>query len=152
MDDGAGSAISVNHITWRRITAMRHTIIAVCLLILFGCGPSVDAPHVLTLHSGKTVQLSVGMMYASSDDNALMVTYQTDTPIYDHERLAKEADEIWESLRASADKAHLVHAILSAHAVPTVNQNQFGITVTRNSGYNFDYRVGGGTGTWARMN
>jgi hypothetical protein len=69
----------------------------------------------------------------STGPPALMLKYETDLKISDTEPLHKEADEIFEVLRADAEKGKFTSAIVSANGKPS------GLILKNSKGYNFVY-------------
>lgn len=94
------------------------------------------------LSSGRTIRvLSVGPMYFSHDQPALVLRYQTDLNVDQKERLRAEVTEIWKDFRKEADRADMTGAIIMANEVPK------GRFIQRGRSFNFVFEKRP-DGTW----
>jgi len=87
-------------------------------IFLFTCSSNIEY-KTQALPSGKEIKiLSIGQMYFTNDDPALMLKYQTDIDIDSINLLRKEIEEIWPVFRINVDNAGLSKAIINASQVP----------------------------------
>jgi hypothetical protein len=111
---------------------------SICLfaILLLGCsGGGTQNFTVVTLSSGKQVKvLSMGKIFFSKGDPALMLKYQTDLSLDNKVVLQQEVAEIWKSFRVDVEKAQLNSAVISASDVPQ------GIVIKTGKSYNFVYQ------------
>ncbi len=122
---------------------MRTVLAAITIALMIGCniGPGYSAQE---LPSGKQLKIiSVGKMFSSNSDPALILKYQTDLPIADKAALEKEVDEIWPSFQIDVEKAGLTTGVISA------NEKQVGFIITTSRSQNFVYKKSI-TGQWSR--
>lgn len=127
----------------RPLLETAFAIIAVALLV--SCGPPATPYKLVRLPSGKSVKvLSVGKVYFSKGEPALMLKYETDLPITDVAALEREADELWQSFQHDVENAHLKNAIISASSHPS------GGFVSRSQSYNFVFQQSA-NGLWKRL-
>jgi len=113
---------------------LRVSVLLFCFLAACGCS-SGPALKTVTLPSGKIVRvISVMPIHFSSGETSLMLKYQTDLKVSDHEALRKEVDEIWSSFQTDANNARVQSAIVSANEVPQ------GTIIKTGQAFNFVYK------------
>jgi hypothetical protein len=99
----------------------------------------------MTLASGRKIRiLSIGKMHFSQGPTALMLKYQTATPIDDLPALQAEADEIWERFRFDVEKAQLTVGLLNANEPPK------GFIISTSRAFTFVFKKSS-DGRWSKM-
>jgi hypothetical protein len=85
------------------------------LLCLCFCIPQTLAAQLLTLGSGKQVEiLSAGPILFGDGKSALVLQYRTQLSMSDLAALRKEADEVWNHFVVDVEKAHYAQAAINA--------------------------------------
>jgi hypothetical protein len=121
------------------------TFVIGSLLWALACNPHEPQSRIVSLPSGRQVKiLSVGKMYFTKGDPALVLKYQTDLPLENVSALAVEADEIWQAFRVDVDAQHMKNAMISATKVTSTG------LLTQTRGYNFVYKKQA-DGSWRRL-
>jgi hypothetical protein len=119
----------------------RYVLLLILLaLVIYGCASEYfgrDSYYELvTLPSGKSVRiLNIGKAYGANtnDPPMLILNYETDLSIKDHQNLEQEAQEIWEVFKINADKEGMVSAAVRA------NEKRKGFLFHWGSAYGFVY-------------
>ena len=118
---------------------------ATAALLLFGCSSPESREMPVKLQSGKTVGvLAVMTMHFTKGDPALMVKYTTHLPVADGPALQAEAEEVWQTFEAEAEKANLTAGVVSA-----TSPQSSGFIKTSQS-FNYVFRKSA-DGTWHRL-
>ncbi len=125
-----------------------HRLIALAslavLVTLGGCSPG-SSYTIQKLPSGKELKVvSVGPVFFTDDETALMLRYQTDISIDDVAPLQLEAQEIWPVFRLDVERAGKNIGILQAQGP---KEQVFGPLVTTNRNYSFIW-TRESTGAW----
>ena len=129
----------------RRVRQQPSFKLLILVLVFLACSPPEQPHKLVKLPSGRQVKvLSVGKMYFSKGEPALMLKYQTDLPIGNAAALDAEADDIWQSFKEDVERAHLSNAIISATSHATRG------FISESRSYNFVYQKSAG-GTWQRL-
>jgi hypothetical protein len=131
---------------------MRSARPVALLLVVVACTqapppPAAPPSQLVTLESGKVVRiLRITKQYFTSGEVALMLSYETKTPLEDKVALGKESDELWKRFKFDVEAAHLTDAFIDANAKP------IGIGfITTNRSFHFQYKLGS-NGQWSRVN
>ena len=125
-----------------------HRLIALALLsvlvTLSGCSPG-PSYTIQKLPSGKELRIvSVGPVFFTDDESALMLKYQTDINIDDVTSLQLEAQEIWPLFKLDVEGAGKNIGILQAQAP---KEQVFGPLITTARHYSFVW-TRESTGEW----
>lgn len=111
--------------------AMPAVLTFIVLLISCSKGPSTTP---LTLASGKVIRLlSVGPVRLGNGSTVLMARYESSLSISDSPPLRAEAADVFDSVRAQAEKSGLHDVIISANSPST------GI-ISKGSAFNFAFK------------
>lgn len=127
---------------------LRHIIVKIItslglLLALAACSPS-PAPQTHELASGKRVELiSTTKILVPNDNPMVAFNYRTELSIDNTAALAREADEVWSSLRSEAESSGFSKAYVKA------TKSSVGLFLTKSKSYSFLY-VRQPDGQWHR--
>src|SRR3954454_24524591 len=128
-----------------RVSAFAVAACLIASVVVDRCAAPEQRYTLTKLPSGRVVKIiSVGTMYFSADDPALMLKYQTDLSISDVVDLTAEADDIWPTFKKDVERAGLKNAIVSATSPSS------GGFVSRTTSYNFVYKKAA-DGSWHRL-
>jgi len=116
------------------------------LMVAVGCGGNnAQNSKPFNLPSGKQIKVTgVNKMDFPNSGSALVMNYETDTPIEDMPALRKEVDEIWEVFQKDVEAAQVKGGVIRA---THVEGSGF---VKSGKGYGFVF-VKGADGKWQSM-